>query len=160
MKTTDTTFLSEARDYVLANRDEGVICPCCDQNAQTYRVGMSSSMAVALITIANMSELKSDGTYPWIYIPNVPECLKLAGAWAKIRYFDTLIEEAPKERPDGGHAGWWRISTEGMRFVRAGTTIPKFVFLYNGEKLGQSDERVTIKDALGKKFDLRELLNG
>ncbi len=43
--------LADAIDYVLANRYEGVTCPCCTQSAKVYRRRINAPVAAWLIAL-------------------------------------------------------------------------------------------------------------
>lgn len=71
-----------------------------------------------------------------------------------------LIEEEPIVRPDGGRAGWWRITPFGQQFVLGNSTVPKYARLYDGRCLGLEGVPVTIRDCLGTKFNYADLMAG
>jgi hypothetical protein len=65
----------------------------------------------------------------WLYVPEV-----VGGKVreeGKLAYWG-LVEEQRRVRPDGGRAGWWRVTERGALFVNKGCTIPKYAVVYNG----------------------------
>jgi hypothetical protein len=69
-----------------------------------------------------------------------------------------LIEEGEAERPDGNpRAGWYIITKAGREFAQGLAQAAKSVFLYDNRLIGKSEDRVDVRQALGKKFDYREL---
>ena len=147
----EPTTLEEARDWLAERMDEGADCPCCGQRAQVYRRKINSGMARALIVM-----WRAAGT-GWCHVPTVvggrssDEC--------KLVYWG-LIEEERVRRPDGGRAGWWRVTEDGARYVHGQLLLPKYALIYNGDCLGLEGERVGILSALGTKFDYDDLMAG
>ena len=82
------------------------------------------------------------------------------GDGTKAKYWG-LIVPMPGQRDDGSTCnGWWRLTRRGRAFVRGWIKVPKYAHIYNDEKLWLSGPRWTIRDALGTKFNYRELMNG
>lgn len=147
----DSMTLGEARALLLSLIDEGVLCPCCGQNAEVYKRKIHTTLAKALITLYRHS---APGQF--VHTASLPgdthEISQLSW-WG-------LIEEELIRRPDGGRAGWWRIVPPGVNWVMARTTVPKYARVYDGTCLSLTGEPVTIRDALGTKFNYRELMEG
>jgi hypothetical protein len=144
--------LGEARSWI---RDQvinaqGAKCPCCTQLAKQYRRKLNSGMARSLIQM-----YKAGGTTWFVDVTKV--CLGGTREEGKLRYWG-LVEEAEEKREDGGRAGWWRVTKEGEMFIRQQVTMPSHCLLYDNHFRGFSGAHVTIQDCLGKKFNLRELL--
>lgn len=150
-----TTFASnvllvQAKAWLRARIDEGARCPCCNQFAKVYKRKINSAMAKALIQF-----YRAGGTTQFIHGPTL-----LGGARAdegKLRYWG-LLEEETERRPDGGRAGYWRVTPVGELFVQGKSTVYKYARVYDGRCLGLVGDQVTIKDALADKFDYAELM--
>jgi len=150
----DSTTLGAARDWLREQVDDGVECPCCTQLAKVYRRKVLAAAAIALIQV-----YRRVGT-EWVHIPSLSSKIAATGGtWALMAHWQ-LIEEATEKRDDGGRAGWWRITPYGERFVRNTLSIPKYARVYDGRLLSLVGEQVTIVDALGTKFDYRDLMEG
>lgn len=150
----DTMTLGEAREQLRALVEDGHRCPCCSQYAKVYRRKIHSGMAFALILMWRHSRDE------WLYKPDV---LRGIGSSSRdeslIRYWG-LIEEETELRPDGGRSGWWRVTLAGGDWVRGFTRISKYALVYDGRCLGFRGERVSIREALGSKFNYDELMEG
>lgn len=96
------------------------------------------------------------GKLDWVHIPtSVPARSREEG---KIAYWG-LLEELPEPREDGGRAGWWRVTPKGEKFILHGLRVPKIAVVYNAVCTEfDATEMVTIRDCLGDKFDLAELM--
>jgi hypothetical protein len=54
--------------------------------------------------------------------------------------------------------GSWTITPKGRAFVKGEITIPKYLYIYNDEIIGESAQQVKAGDVLGD-FDLAEVMN-
>jgi hypothetical protein len=145
--------LREARDFVQARLVEGVRCPCCTQFAKVYKRKLNSGQAWALILVYRRVGRE------WCHITQVdPSLAGNGGDISKLRYWG-LVEEADERREDGGRAGWWRVTGRGERFVLGQIRLPKYVRLYDSQPYGLYGDSISIRDALGSRFDYNELMN-
>lgn len=71
-----------------------------------------------------------------------------------------LIEEERVNRPDGGRAGYWRVTPLGERFVKQGVALPTYALIYDGRVLGLEGPPLYIHQTLSKKFNYNELMAG
>lgn len=143
--------LRDAQDWLRDRVDDGAKCPCCTQYAKVYRRKINGAQARSLITI-----WRRYGT-DWCHVPTViptgsREESKLAH-W-------NLMEELGEAREDGGRSGWWRITDVGAAYVLGEVSVPKYARIYDGRCLGFDGELQSIIDALGVKFNYRELMAG
>ena len=71
-----------------------------------------------------------------------------------------LVEESSEVRADGGRAGWWRITADGRRWLLGQSRVPRHAQVYDGRllRLERDGESVSVRDALGDRFDLDVLL--
>lgn len=132
---------------------EGVECPCCHQFAKVYQRKITASMARVLIRMWHVNRMG------WIYLPDI----RSRGQDEAIMRHWGLIEQYPDaKRPDGSsRVGWWRLTAKGRDFIFDRVTVPKYAYIYNGEKLSLDDrEMVSVKDALGTRFSYAELMAG
>ena len=143
--------LAEARQWLREVVDDGARCPCCTQLAKVYRRKVHATMARTLI---RMYRATTPGEY--LYLPSIPQksrdCTGMAW-WG-------LIDEEKTRRDDGGRAGWWRVTPHGVEWVLRLITVPKYARVYDGRVLRHEGDPVSIVDALGTKFDYRDLMEG
>jgi hypothetical protein len=86
---------------------------------------------------------------------------RIAGDHAKLRYWG-LIEESREVVPDHGRtSGWWRITELGEQFVKCEVDVPRHALIYDGRllRLDADQGRITIRTALGKRFDYQTLMS-
>jgi hypothetical protein len=150
----DGATLLEARTWLRDRVDDGARCPCCEQMAKVYRRRINAGAAAGLIQLARQ--------YPseWVHVPTTGTLARLGGEFARLRYWGLVVEE-PDLRDDGGRAGWWQITEQGQAFAMNRITLPKYARVYDGRVLGfDASQQVSIVDALGHKFNYRELMEG
>lgn len=143
-------LLVEAQNWLRHQLDEGAKCPCCTQFAKVYKRKINASMARSLIVMWRAAQLEFQHI-PTTVGARSREEGKLA-AWK-------LIEEEARVRDDGGRAGYWRVTDLGYQFAHGFVTIPKYAKFYDGRVMGFEGDRVTVRDALGDRFDYDELMN-
>lgn len=164
--------LKEAKQFLRENFEKGVACPCCDQFVKQYKRKLNSGMALFLIGLYKLykrddkvlsktinSELHS--TLQFYSNKEVFEVMSLSVTsldYSVLRHFgltEARVTEGTKR--DSGH---WRITGSGICFVEIYRNVSchKYVYLYNNKRQGVSDEKITIQEALGSKFDYKELM--
>lgn len=154
---TDDMTLGEARDALreLAMHG-GAKCPCCRQLAKVYRRNLTSVAARAVTALYRDHGL-TFGHMPTVARHRLPDVAHQGGYLVLGAHWD-LIEEERELRPDGGRAGWWRVTDLGEAWVRGHATVPKYAHVYDGRCLRVDGEQVTIEDALGARFSYAELM--
>jgi hypothetical protein len=147
--------LSQARAYVMANLDDGVTCPCCGRYCRKYKRTMYGSQGRELIRLYWLQRKCGD---PYRYFSR-----HIAVPWANngdlcyLRHWG-LLELEPNEDPSKKDSGNYRITSAGNAFVEGKLLVPKALFQYNEEVTAWADERTSIREVLGKKFDYDELM--
>lgn len=153
--------VTHAQAYVRSHREDGVVCPCCGQYCKVYHRTLNSAMAQFLIWLVLEYEKRTScvSGNVWINVNDGPliQNRKGGGDFAKLRYWG-LIEQMANEDETKRTSGYWRPTQTGIDFVYDKVTVPKKVRLYLNEPIGFAEERVTIQNALGTKFNYQELM--
>lgn len=149
----------EARETVLAGRDKGITCECCDQFCKVYKRRIHTTMARSLIWLHRYMLLRPD--IGWVPTGAVGPRYIISGDFAKLEHWG-LIREREKDPGDTMRktSGFWQITPAGREFAVMRLIVPCHVYLYNNEITGWSNKKINIIDALGEKFDYQELING
>lgn len=156
----DLTPLKDVRSHVRENLPDGCTCPACGQYAKLYARPLTSAMAYGLILLDRYDRQKPS---EWVHLenylkslPGVPSSIR--GDLPKLRFWG-LIERAADKRDDGSpRNGLYRITYKGKAFVHHGSKVPAKAHIFNNVVDAFSVKTVTIKEALGKRFDYRELM--
>lgn len=154
----DFYTLKEAQEFLRANLEVGAPCPCCKQLVKLYKRKLNSGMARVLIHLYHIDQTKSGER--WIKVTS--EVLARGAnpatmEYSKLKYWG-LLEEKGEPGEDTKSAGYWRVTKQGRDFVEGIIYVPKYIYLYDGRLLRLSDERTSIHDALGDKFNYLELM--
>lgn len=156
--------ISEARAKVRAGLDKGTICPCCDQMVKRYARKMSSIIARWLIAFARASEGDAGR---WVHVREPGGLLggdssaARSGDYAKARYWDLLRQKEPgddEKDDEKGSSGLWRLTPKGWSFVAGRLAVPATVLVYNNQPLEFQGPELSVKEALGVKFNYKELM--
>lgn len=142
--------LADAKALLRTLIHDGHECPLCTQYAKVYARQINNAMARALIGL-----YKAGGADSYQHWPTVDG--GRGGDKAKLVHWG-LVSEENAQRADGGRSGYWRITKRGVAFLRGELAVPKYADIYDGRLMGLHGDSITIRDALGKKFDLRALL--
>lgn len=138
------------------NADKGYNCPCCGQLCKRYYRKFNANMALALIVLyRNMDK-------GFIHLENLlaDKGFKRCGDASYLRHYK-LIEAMDKPREDGSKRnGHYKITGLGIMFVEGKSTVQNTYIIYNNKHEGFEGPEISIVDALGKKFDYRELMDG
>jgi hypothetical protein len=153
----DEQTLGEARQHLRDHWEEGTPCPCCRQLVKQYKRKLNSAMAYGLILV---SRAKADDG--WVHIEryfkslNIPSSIR--GDMSKLKFWG-LLEAKEGEREDGStRLGFYRITDKGRQFVNGQISVQERVKLFNQKFYGFDGDEITIKQALGSKFDYNELM--
>lgn len=146
--------LAQIKNWLASKAHDGVDCPACGQLVKIYHRKISSGAARGLITMHRIY-----GT-EWAHIPSTTDLSRLGGEFARLALWG-LVEEEKVRRPDGGRAGFWRITPKGEAFLKNAITVPKYAHVFDSRVLAMdASEVVSIVDALGTKFSYSDLMAG
>lgn len=136
-------------------KGDEMTCPCCGRFAKIYKRRLHTSIALQLIQLYRLG-----GSVAYVHASQlIGDGVAGAGDFTKAKYWN-LIE--PMTVDTGGEkkaSGYWKLTVEGWRFVKAGMSIPEFAILYDDKVLEMAGRMVSIQDCLGKKFDYSALMS-
>lgn len=153
--------LEEAKNLLRQEWAEGIECPCCTQFVKLYRRKITSSMAYALILLYRY--FRDNPGEEWVHMNDYLNSLDIpfpvkSGDNAKLRYWG-LLEEKPEKREDGSNrAGYWKVTELGSQFVEGDTAVQSHAKVFNSKSYGLVGEPISIHEALGDKFNYKELM--
>lgn len=149
--------LSIAKDYILKNRDAGVSCPCCDRFIKVYKRSLHASMGYWLVRFYK-AYLHEDR---WWHINELCQNKKgiSTGDYSYLECWG-LLKHKMNEDSETKDSGLWKITENGIRFVKGEILMPKKAHILNVSTnvIDFSEEKVSIHDVLRKKFDYYELM--
>ena len=136
-------------------KDEGYICPCCNQFVKRYTRKLNSSMGAVLVL------LWRSGQTGFIHVENFLKANNyshLRADFHKLCWWN-LLERKSGERDDGSKRnGYYKITGRGISFANGTLKVPKCVKIFNNKFEGFEGEEININDALGSRFSYNELM--
>ncbi len=148
--------VADAKKYLHDNWKQGVKCPCCGQMVKLYKRRLNSAAALCLIDLLKKSGGKAGVA---VHITEIGKASTSGGNFAQLAHWD-LIKPIRNTDTPKRTSGKWCITAKGVDFVRSTITVPAYTFQFDGKCLGFSDERISIKQALGVKFNYSDLMAG
>lgn len=148
------TTVDQARgqllDALLSGRT--TTCPCCSRRVSRYRRRIHGEMGRFLCLLVRSF---LDGT-EWTHIEKIQP---KNGNYAMLRLWDLATPSSKRNAGRNAH-GLWRPTMSGVLFAQGHTHVEKYLFLWNGQVVGRSEDVVTIREVLGTKFNYQELMGG
>lgn len=151
--------LAFARERVIAGRERGMICPCCDQFIKVYNRKLNSAMAYSLILIHRY--FQRPDAEEWLHVERYlkPRPQIDCHDFPKLRFWN-LLKAMQGTRDDGSkRMGFYKITDLGIRFAQNQSRLPKRAAIVIDTAIGFSDETTNIVEALGSRFNYLELMN-
>jgi hypothetical protein len=144
--------LQESKEFLRANFDKGVSCPCCNQFVKLYKRKLASTPSRMLIRLHSLDN-------GWHHVGELAKGISDTGSndFSKLAYWK-LIEEKTKTNDEKKNSGYWKITEKGINFVENKITLQSHVFIYNTKFLGFNEKKISIIEALGNKFNYTELM--
>lgn len=136
--------------------DKGYTCPHCGQFCKRYYRHFNSNMALALIILYRNKEKGFIHLEKTMKDAGYNRC----GDASYLRHY-RLIERLEKDREDGSpRNGMYKITGTGIMFAEGKSKVKAKFIIYNNKHEGFEGDEITIQDALGSKFDYRQLMDG
>ncbi len=130
-----------------------VLCPGCERWAKIYKRRLNSGMASVLVRLFHVSDPKT-----WSSIEQIFGSRKQDRRdWPLLQHWG-LIEPGGRRTATSNASGFWRITARGVMFVVGSTVVPEYVFVWDNRAVRFSAETVTVRAALGSRFDYAELM--
>ncbi|HLA59029.1 MAG TPA: hypothetical protein VK622_09725 [Puia sp.] len=138
------------------NPDKGYTCECCGAFHKRYYRRLNANMAMALLAVYHY------GGDKFVHVEKLmkEKGLPRSGDFPYLCHWK-LLEKKVADREDGSSRnGFYKITDYGKLFVRSEITVQQTLIYYKGKAEGFEGKEISIADAIGKKFDFRELLAG
>lgn len=148
---TEESTLKEAKAFLNSNYEKGTQCPCCNQLVKLYKRKLNSGMARTLIELYKCGDR-------FIHVKNHLRKQQLNNThdFTLLRHWGLII--APDEESTGQASGLWKITERGKKFCKGEMVVNRHVLIVVNRHLGFSDEKTTIQDSLGSRFNYNELM--
>lgn len=145
------TLVSDAKLFLIENRNDGAICPCCGNLTKLYKRTINKTQAKELIKLYVISRDQPG------YHHHSRFKLAEGGEISKLRHWG-LVEQKPKDDTDAGGktSGYWRITDIGKQYVEKKISLHKYALFYLGTFIGFEGFREDIGSVM--EFDYEQLM--
>lgn len=152
MDVNTSTLLSEAKLFLMENRNVASLCPCCGSLVKVYKRTINKSQAEELIKLYVISRDQPG------YHHHSRFKLPQGGEISKLRHWG-LVEQKPKDDTDAGGktSGYWKITDLGKAYVEKREALHRYALFYMGRFIGFEGFKEGIGDVL--EFNYDELMN-
>lgn len=150
--------IEEAKEQFFKTLQDGkkMNCPICNRYAKYELRPLNSTMARSLIWIT----IKYQEIDDWVNVPEqAPSWLLRTNQHTTLAKWGLLERRANHKDKLKKHTGHWRPTNLGIRFVSGECAVPWKVCLWDDTKIGESEEEITIQEAVASGgFDYSEIL--
>ena len=143
--------ISKKEFWETLEKGEDMKCPCCERYSKIYRRPLNATTAFQLIKLYKMSGEKRD----YIYIEDLP--MRGGGDFTKAAHWG-LIEPKPHTTDAKKSSGFWRLTNDGILFVKGEKTIIESIIVFDNEVRRFEGKMVSINDVISVKFNYQELM--
>jgi hypothetical protein len=140
--------LEEARAWLLLRVDSGAACPLCTQFSKVYQRRINSAMTRGMIRLYVSAGLT---------FAHTPTLVR-SHEFAQLQWWELIEEKAAVV--DEGRTGFWRVTEKGRAWLREEIEVPKYARIYDQRLLGLTGDPIGVREALGRRHDLDELMEG
>lgn len=152
--------ISEARQFLRANWEQGVDCPCCGRLVKLYPYTLNANACASLAWINNLGVLDDNG---WVHVQkmfsNVYKRNATAMSYILLKHWNFIEAKPGNDDPAKKASGYWRITDKGRSFLRGEISVPRTAMVYKDGARDFKGKPITFKQALGVKFSYSELMN-
>jgi predicted transcriptional regulator len=148
----ETVTQAQHRVFQAAMDGECVTCPVCFLLVKKYRRTFHKQMAKFLISLYHATASSQVAMHIRDIKKRQGEFGEKVGTDAAYLVHWGLVEKSGRS--------WYKITKEGIDFVRRNTRAPKFFRILCGDVVEESSETVDIVECLSEDFDYDELMKG
>ena len=131
----------EAREYIKENVVDGVACPCCGSWNRVYSRRLNRAKVRELREIFAYADDRGE-LYDFVNVPASGVSLRNR-EYPKLRFWG-LLEPRDPDVGSGEGTGWWRVTPQGVAFVRGRLELPNKVLEYRSRVLRFAEDAVVV----------------
>lgn len=179
----DHLTIAEARKILERHAREGIDCPLCDTLYKTYKRSLNASIAASLVWLRAYSRklTGSDTEFPFVEPQRVgPRHVVASREYPKARWWGMIEQRAQDKQlaealessavssgESAQIAGFWRLTQRGADFVDGRLMVDSHALVLKNNAMILTPEiraeegitQISVREALGKKFNFEELMN-
>jgi len=134
--------------------DRGYVCPCCNLYVRRYKRALNCNMGLAMLV------LYKSGIRYFVHLEDLMRQYgyKRCGDASYLIHWK-FLERLKEKREDGSSRnGKYKITSLGILFVEGKITAKEKALIFNNQFQGFEGKEITIKEALGNKFNYEILM--
>jgi hypothetical protein len=141
-------------EFDFFDKKKGYTCQCCNQFVKVYTRTFNCNMGLALLHLYHQRDKGFVHLEKSLQEHNYQRC----GDASYLRHY-RLIEALHEDRKDGSKRnGYYKITGAGIMFCEMKSTVKKHFLTFNNKCEGFTGEEINIIQALGEKFNYKELM--
>ena len=142
------------RFFEAAETPEGTTCVVCDRFGKVYTRRLNGTMIVALIRLYHLSAAAPERE--WFHFT---EFTDTRNEYEKLKFWNLIDHKPNDDDPTKRDSGYWKITPEGIQFATMKMLLPEKVVVYDGTVRGYKGSNISIREALGEKFNYSKLMS-
>lgn len=143
-------------EHELSEKNEAY-CECCQRRARVNKLKIHSTLALMLARLYWQSVKTGED---WVHIEKFRPPNHGSGRdFCIVKHWGLAIGKPAEDEGDKHSSGMWKLTPDGISFVRGELAIPKYKFVYDDKTVKHSTEITLIKECLNNKFSFEELMN-
>lgn len=135
--------------------NKGFVCDCCGSFCKRYTRIFNSNMAICLLLLYKFNVNGFVKVEDFLIKNGHKRC----GDFSYLVHYRFLEKQGGKREDGSRRNGYYRLTSLGIMFVEGKVTARKKFMILNNKFEGFEGDEVTIRQALGKKFNFDELMN-
>ncbi len=137
-------------------KSSGYRCSCCGQWCKMYTRRLSGTMAAVLLLMYRHGKL--DWTHTEDFLKSIGRP-GLRADFHKLTFWGLLEKKEGKKTDGNPRNGFYKITGRGIAFCIGDYKVRAAVKIYNNKNEGFEGEEITIRQALGVKFNYETLMS-
>lgn len=137
------------RDY-----DKGFKCPHCGAFCKRYTRSFNSNMALALLLLYKFNIRGFVKVEDFL----IQQGRKRCGDFSYLVHYGFLEKQVKKRKDGSNRNGFYKITGRGIMFCEQKIMAHEKFMILNNKFEGFKGKEITIKEALGKKFNYDEMM--
>jgi len=153
----DFKTLGEVKQVLRETLLQGVHCPCCTQFAKVYKRKLNKALSVCLLRAYSLYGRKKFHVKDLLMSDKIFAANMNGGNFSTGAYWG-IMKMIPNTDEDKRTSGYWILTDLGEQFLLKKLKLPKHIWMFNAALVKQSDELVSIDEALTLKFSYKETM--
>ena len=144
--------MEEEQERLALHAREGTTCGICGQYVKIYPRKLNSNMVSFLISLYHGWRRTSRD---WVHHS---DCFHVGRDYPYVATWRLAKLKPNSEDSTKRKSGLWKPTKRGRLFIKNKRVVPSHVFMFNNKVVGWSDKNIDVLDALGNKFNYKELM--